>query len=383
MSTKIMLLETADVFDIDNINADPITQLDAGTEIEIDSVMKNLKYWRKITLPDGKFGLMSVQTKAKVIEYDPLAPVICGRWSNFEKILMSSSNPDQYGFDMPICLKEFEQEVKKLIQTSKKPEMVILACYHAAANGFLKEDVVTENVVDTLNKNALKVDLSAINSLIQIEQIQKRQIISDEIIRRLVEQAKKATPLIEIYTDLLVKIAFSHQNQQIVLDILDIYRTATNEDKTYRSLRGLRSINNDNKIIDLLITQLDQGFRVSDKSVSAQSLSDLFLNPQKWGPAFYAAEELLAIGAERGIREIVPHLLKFIGEYVHRVNMVDYYFNMEEIADWHVRNRDSLSTDLNGLIPNLNEDSSFENKKIHDYIELFLEKLEAVDGNNG
>ena len=363
MGVKIQLLESAKVYDINNLKSNPITELEAGTEIEVENVLKAWKAWYKLTLPDGRVGLISVLTKAQSLGYVALK---AGGWPNFVKVL-GHVNPQQFGYDIMECVKEYERDIVKHIQTDKNPEAVILGCSRAGADWLLEEAVINDNVVDLLTKKARKPDISAIQTLVIIERVQKRQLISDGIIKLLIGKARVTdTCNMETYTGFLVDIACVRQSNQIVDDIIDIYRASKYEYITYGGFRGLHKITKDDRIVDFLIAQLDQGFRVYDKFSPDLSVADLFVTKYRWGPAYYAAEELLAIGEERGIHEIVPRLLEFL-VYKNPETVGKILGSDTELVDWCVRNRNTLN-------PYLHDGLNHKDEKIRARAEYILNK---------
>jgi hypothetical protein len=317
MGVKIKLLEEAKVYDINNLKATPILELASGTELEVENVMKAWKAWYKVTLSDGRIGLISTLTKAQSLGY--ISPK-AGGWSNFVKVL-ASGNPDRYGYNMAECIQEYEREIIKHIQTDKNPEAVILGCESAGEDGFLQEEVINNNVIEHLAKNALKPSLASIQILVKIERLQKRHLLNDGIIKLLIEKARKSDALwMDPHVSFLVDIALLRQSSQLVDEIIEIYRTSKYQYFEFGGFRDLHRITKDDKIVDFLITQLDRGFRVLDKHAQANNLSDLFLSTDRWGPAYYAAEELLTIADPRGISEIVPHILAFVaGEHIDNI----------------------------------------------------------------
>lgn len=349
MGVMIKLLEPANVYDINNIKANPIAELNAGTEVEVESVFKAWKVWYKVKLPDGRVGLIPTLTKAQSLGY--LAPK-AGGWSNFVKVL-ASGNPEQYGYDMDECIKEYEQEIINHIQSNKDVD-VILGCARVKADWLLQEEVINQDVVDHLAKKALKSDLSPIQALIKIEQIQKKNLVSDEVIKLLITKAKASDSLMwSPYISFLIDVALLRQSSTLVDEILDIYRNSKYQYFAYGGFRALHLITNDNRIIDFLVDQLKLGFRLIDKYTQTQSLSDLFIYKNTWGPAYYAAEELLAIGDLRGISAIVPHVLAFVaGEHIRNIKGSFIpggsggHLGNPELREWVVEHSQLFHSDL-------------------------------------
>lgn len=351
MGVMIKLLNSVKVFDINNIKANPIAEIEAGTELEVEIVVKAWKTWSKLTLPDGRVGLIP-QQDLKGSQFGEYHAPKAGGWSNFIKVL-ASGNPDQYGYNMVECIQEYEREIIEHIQTDKSPEAVISGCMRAGENRFLQEKVINNNVIEQLLKNALKPKLDSIQILVKIEQLQNRHLISDGIIKLLIEKARKSYSLqMNPYISFLEDIAIMRQSSQLVDEIIDIYRTSEYQYFEYGGFKCLHQVTEDDTIVDFLITQLDRGFRVIDKHTKANSLSDLFVYKNRWGPAYYAAEELLAIGDARGISEIVPHVLAFVaGEHIKNVGSylaggIGGHLGNPELREWVVEHGQVFHSDL-------------------------------------
>lgn len=339
MGIKLQLLESAKVYDINNLKGNPIAELEPGTPVEVENILKSWKAWYKLTLPDGRIGVFSVLTKVQNLGFE--APK-AGGWSNFSKILQQA-DPHKFGFDIMDCINEYEPNIVKHIQTDKSPEGLILGCNRVGADHFLEEQVVNNSVINVLLKNARKNNMSAIQTLIKIENIQKRHLISDELIKWLKDKTKSSGSFeMATFAGFLVDIAIIRKSVQLVDEIIDIYRNSKYPYVEFQGFRLLHNIPDDNRVIDFLISQLSHGFRLEDKYAQVNNLSDMFIKNYRWGPAHFAAEELLAIGDSHGIYEIIPNVLAFVaGEHIKNI----YKYNLDgggghlgnpELREWVV-----------------------------------------------
>jgi hypothetical protein len=307
MGVVIKLLEPAKVYDINNLKASPIAELPAGSEIDVENILKAWKPWYKFILPDGRVGVISQLTKSQMLGYE--APK-AGGWANFLKVL-ESANPQQYGYDLPDCIKAYEREIIRHIQTDKNPEAVILGCSQAGADRLLQQEVVGDDLIKNLHEKANKLDFNAINVLARIEEAQKRRLISDALIRLLLEQVNDASKWAQCASALYL-IEATRNDGQLMRVVLNAYASHADQWWNFPKFSVFWKHTADDRIIDFLVGLLDKGFQEAYDDLTDLSISGLFIKKNRFSTAYYAAIELLEIGEERGVREIVPHLLEFV-----------------------------------------------------------------------
>ena len=330
VKVKIKLLESSKVYDINNLKANPIFELATGTEIEVQNVLKAWKAWYKLTLPDGRIGLISSLTKAQVL--GSVVPK-AGGWSNFIRVL-ESDNAEQLGYDLLECIKEYEREIIMHIQTDKDPEAVILRCSRSGADWLLKKEVVNDDVIQLLRTKSsqLLTKSSTLNkyplpifALAEIEKAQKEQYVDNNLIELLVEKAKSD----ELYTrsssiSALEAIECARKNGVLIPIIIDACRVHGENCSI-----TLWKSSQDDRIIDFFIEQLDRNFLEID-SLKSSIVHTVFYP----GAALVAAEILLMTGKERGIREIFPHIMEYVKNGDSRVK--------DEMAKWCIKHSSIL-----------------------------------------
>lgn len=68
MSFKLRLLQKTKVYDKKAVKGPPILELDEGAELQGgNKLMKRLKPWLEVTLPDGRQGLIPGETKIQIL----------------------------------------------------------------------------------------------------------------------------------------------------------------------------------------------------------------------------------------------------------------------------------------------------------------------------
>jgi hypothetical protein len=341
MVNKIKLLEDADVYDINNFKSPPIFKLPAGTEADQVPILKGWKSWHKITLSDGREGLIP-----GIIKIQLLGSIVPkgGGWANFRKVL-KDENPARLGFDMPDCIKSYEKEVVEAIRTDNDPARIIVHCSEAGAGRLLQKELIGENVIERLLKNALKLDAFSIKALIILQKVQQRKVISDTLLGLLAEKA--CNEKIEYYAryeylSYLLSPELESNWTGLIPGILGAHRSIKKVSAVYFiSLKNLWVATHDSRILDALISHLDEHFAVKD-ILKSTTFTTFYEKAIAWG----AADELLDIGDPRGIREIIPGLLKYMAlsyEFLLGNEKLQIYIPIKE---WVVRHGDIFLPDL-------------------------------------
>lgn len=197
----------------------------------------------------------------------------------------------------------------------------------------------------------------------------QREYLPDDYVNKIiaVTQGKKP-PLMYSFrwyaTLALIEIEIARKDGHLTPAIIQSYQSDGQDMEEHISLAiQLGRITWDERIVDCLVETLDEEFRINDPEFTASSLGDLFLDKHIAGPAQRAAESLIAIGNERGIAAIIPHLLKHINQWhIHGREKV--------VMDWCVRFGSMLATHL---VQSLNHEDS--------RVRLFVTKTLAKIGD--
>ena len=264
-------------------------------------------------------------------------------------------NPGHYGDQLLEYIKEYETELTNFIPKTKSPETIIIACGDAGAYWMLSEKVIDDGMIDNLIKKIYKGKIhsslgkkrKALTALLHIEQAQNRILIDDDLISLIVEDVQREAPIYKKWTSMtLAKIELIRKDGKMIPHIIQDY-----DGSAINYLTG--KIDWDDRIYDFLIKGLDEPWWHG-------VATDFFKTEYHPDKGIIAAEALLNIGKEDGIRKVILKSAEIHHSYNERILTID-----SKTVDWCARNYEFLSDFIFDYLDN-------EYKDIRFYIVLVL-----------